>query len=132
MLISANIGRVSWEKPNSVYKPKRFLGVRPFGDYLLRGRGANIEITFHLVRNPEIKIGEVDHGGGSFLLIGGIFCVNLILSDAAEIVDVRSNIFLRLFVLQYSCIRSVPGISVRMLDILFIFSVSLKYSHWTQ
>jgi hypothetical protein len=51
MLISANIGRVSWEKPNSVYKPKRFLGVRPFGDYLLRGRGANIEITFHLVRN---------------------------------------------------------------------------------
>jgi hypothetical protein len=48
-------------KPNSVYKPKRFLGVRPFGDYLLRGRRANIEITFHLVRNPEIKIGEVDH-----------------------------------------------------------------------
>jgi hypothetical protein len=59
----------------------------PFGDYL-RGRGANIEITFHLVRNPEIKIGEAPYANrcGFVLTIGGTLRKS-ILSDAAEIVD---------------------------------------------
>jgi hypothetical protein len=55
----------------------------------------------------------------------------LILSDAAEIVDVRS-IFFEVVCSTIFLYQVRSGISVRMLDILFIFSVSLKYSHWTQ
>jgi hypothetical protein len=130
MLISANIGRVSENRTRFI---NRNVFLSPFRDYLLRGRGANIEITFHLVRNPEIKIGEVDHANRwfrsyhrryflrkfDFIGRGG--------NSGREIQYFFEVVCSTIFLYQ---VRS--GISVRMLDILFIFSVSLKYSHWTR
>jgi hypothetical protein len=88
-LISANIGRVRPVETELGFLINRTFSLEcPFGDYLLRGRGANIEITFHLVRNPEIKIGEARYANrcGFVLTIGGTLRKS-ILSDAAEIVD---------------------------------------------
>jgi hypothetical protein len=80
-------------KPNSVYKPKRFLGVHSeiiFFAVVVRTSKSR-SIWYETLKLKSVK-STMRTGVVSFLL-GGIFCVNLILSDAAEIVDVRSIFF---------------------------------------
>ena len=49
--------------------------------------------------------------------LGKVFCVNFNLS---KFIDGKSNNFCKLFVLQNSCIKSIPTISERIFDIFFL------------
>jgi hypothetical protein len=95
MLISANIGRVSWENRTRFINRNVFLECVHseiiFFAVVVRTSKSR-SIWYETLKLKSVK-STMRTGVVSFLLIGGIFCVNLILSDAAEIVDVRSNIF---------------------------------------
>jgi hypothetical protein len=133
MLISANIGRVSWENRTRFINRNVFLECVHseiiFFAVVVRTSKSR-SIWYETLKLKSVK--STMRTGVWFRSYHRRYFLRKFDFIGRGGNSGREIHFLRLFVLQYSCIRSVPGISVRMLDILFIFSVSLKYSHWTR
>jgi hypothetical protein len=113
MLISANIGRVSWENRTRFINRNVFLECVHseiiFFAVVVRTSKSR-SIWYETLKLKSVK--STMRTGGFVLTHRRYFLRKFDFIGRGGNSGREINIFLRLFVLQYSCIRSVPGISV--------------------